>query len=111
MDALLGALNLGDIGIHFPKTDEYNNISSLTLLAKVRTLIKHEGWSISNIDATVVAQRPQIMPYRSEIAANIAKALEIDVNCVSIKATTEEGLGFTGLGQGIAAHAVCLTER
>lgn len=109
MDALLGAAALGDIGQHFPDTDpEYKGISSITLLEKVGKLLEEEGYIIENIDATVIAQRPKLAPYRPQMAVNIARALHLEVNQVSIKATTEEGLGFTGSGEGIASQAVVL---
>lgn len=111
-DSLLGAAALGDIGKHFPDTDEkYKNADSLMLLAKVNDLIKNEGYSVVNVDATVLAQSPKLAPYILSMRENIAKALEITVDCVSVKATTEEGLGFTGAKEGIAAHAVSLIEK
>lgn len=111
-DSLLGAAALGDIGKHFPDTDEkYKNADSLMLLAKVNDLIKNEGYSVVNVDATVLAQSPKLAPYILSMRENIAKALEITVDCVSVKATTEEGLGFTGQKEGIAAHAVSLIEK
>jgi len=109
MDALLGAAALGDIGQHFPDTDEkYKGISSLLLLKRVGEILQENGFFIENIDATVIAQRPKLLPYRPQMAENIAKALGIEKGQVSVKATTEEGLGFTGTGEGIAAQAVCL---
>lgn len=109
MDALLGAMALGDIGKHFPDTDEkYRGISSLELLKHVKNLIDHEAFIIGNIDATVVAQRPKLAPHIPMMVENIAKVLEIDRNQVNIKATTEEGLGFTGSGEGISSQAICL---
>lgn len=111
MDALLGAAALGDIGRHFPDSDEqYAGISSVVLLKKVLQLLETEHYVIGNIDATIIAQRPKLAPYLAEMRENIAEALEISVNQVNIKATTEEGLGFTGAGEGIAAQAVCLLE-
>ncbi len=111
MDALLGAAALGDIGTHFPDTDEaYKGISSLELLRKVGALLEEHLYFIGNIDATVIAQRPKLSPYREEMREKIAEALGISVNQVSIKATTEEGLGFTGNGEGISAQAVALLE-
>lgn len=110
MDALLGAAGLGDIGLAFPDTDaEFKDISSLILLEKVRNLLHKHGYSISNIDATVVAQAPKLSPYREEMTKNIADIL--DTNNINIKATTEEGLGFTGTGEGMAAYAVCLISK
>ena len=112
MDALLGATPLGDIGKLFPDTDEaYRGISSLLLLERVREKLTEGGWSVVNIDATVLAQAPKLAPYRAQMRANLARALALDASCVSVKATTEEGLGFTGEGLGIAAHAVALLEK
>ena len=111
-DALLGAAALGDIGKHFPDTAaEYDGADSLMLLGRVRELIGREGWSVGNVDATVIAQRPKLAPYIEEMRGNIARALEIDPSRVSVKATTEEKLGFTGEGLGIAAHAVALIVK
>lgn len=108
MDALLGAAALGDIGKHFPDTDEqYAGISSMKLLAHVGELLLQESYVIENIDATIIAQKPKMRPYISQMEQNVAKALQIQDNQVNIKATTEEGLGFTGSGQGISAQAVC----
>ncbi len=108
MDALLGAVGQGDIGRHFPdNSEEFLNISSVTLLIRVKKLLDSLGARISNIDATVVLQRPKIMPYIENMRENIAFALCIDKSRVNIKATTEEGLGFTGSGDGVCAHAVC----
>ena len=110
-DALLGAAALGDIGKHFPDTDEkYKDANSLELLKAVNALIKNEGYRIENIDATVVAQKPKIAPYISDMRKNIACALGLDINQISVKATTEEGLGFTGSLQGISANAICLLK-
>ena len=109
MDALLGAAALGDIGRHFPDTDEkYKGISSMELLRHVAALLQENGFLVENIDATVIAQRPKLFPYREQMVTNIASALGIEENQVNIKATTEEGLGFTGAGEGIAAQAVTL---
>ena len=111
MDALLGAAALGDIGKHFPDTDpEYKGISSIRLLKHVGGLLDENRYMIENIDATILAQRPKLRPYIDEMRRNIASACNLDLDCVSIKATTEEGLGFTGRGEGIAAHAVCLLK-
>ena len=111
MDALLGAAALGDIGKHFPDTDPaYKGISSILLLQKVGELLEEHCFLIENIDATVLAQRPKLRPSIDEMRRNIASACNLDLDCVSIKATTEEGLGFTGRGEGIAAHAVCLLK-
>ena len=112
MDALLGAAGLGDIGRHFPDTDEqYRGVSSLLLLMRVRTLLADAGWRAGNIDATLIAQRPKLAPYIEEMRQNIAAVLQLPPACVNVKATTEEGLGFSGRGEGIAAHAVALLER
>lgn len=111
-DALLGAAALGDIGKHFPDTDEaYRGADSMVLLKNTAELLKEEGYKVGNIDSTVLAQRPKLSPYIEEMRKNIARAIGIDVSQVSVKATTEEGLGFTGEGLGIAAHAVCLIEK
>ena len=111
-DALLGALALGDIGKHFPDSDDrFLDIDSRILLSKTAELIREKGWQIGNIDATVVAQAPRLSPYIQEMRENIATVLDIPLNTVSVKATTEEHLGFTGQGLGIAAHAVCLLFR
>lgn len=107
MDALLGAACLGDIGKHFPDTDErYSGISSLKLLKNVGELLKSNGLCVNNIDATVIAQKPRIAPYIETMRKNISEALLTDVSRVNIKATTEEGLGFTGAGEGISSMAV-----
>ncbi len=111
MDALLGAAALGDIGALFPDTDPaYCGVSSLVLLRAVGGALKSAGFRVVNIDATVLAQAPKLAPYREEMRRRIAETLGIDVSRVSVKATTEEGLGFTGHGEGIAAHAVALIE-
>lgn len=110
-DALLGAVALGDIGQLFPDSDaSYKDISSLVLLRRVGTKLCTMGYKPSNIDATVIAQAPKLSPYIGEMRKKIAFALDIELDAVSVKATTEEGLGFSGEGQGIAAHAVCLIE-
>lgn len=112
MDALLGAAALGDIGKHFPDTDQaYKGISSIELLKKVKALIEDKLYIIENIDATIIAQKPKLAPYVPEMVKNIAAALELEEDRVNIKATTEEGLGFTGAGLGIAANAICLLEN
>ncbi len=109
MDALLGAAALGDIGKHFPDTDErYKGISSLKLLAEVGNLIEKSGYIIDNIDSTIIAQRPKMRPYIETMRENIAGALGIDISQVNVKATTEEGLGFTGNGEGISAQAAAM---
>lgn len=111
-DALLGAAAYGDIGKHFPDTDEkYKNADSLKLLKCVYELLKENGYHIVNLDATVLAQAPKLAPHIMKMCENIAEALDLDVDFVSVKATTEEGLGFTGAKQGIAAHCVCLIEK
>ena len=111
MDALLGAAGLGDIGKHFPDTDEqYKGISSISLLEKVGELIEKEMYVISNIDATIIAQKPKMRPYIETMEKNIAGALKIDVSQINIKATTEEGLGFTGTEEGISSQAICLLQ-
>lgn len=109
MDALLGAAALGDIGKHFPDSDPaYEGISSVVLLEKVGALLLEKGFFIENIDATIIAQAPKMRPYIDTIRENIARVLGLDTDHVNVKATTEEGLGFTGSGQGISAQAVCL---
>ncbi len=109
MDALLGAAALGDIGTHFPdNAPEYSGISSMVLLKKTADLLAEEHYLVGNIDATIIAQSPKLAPYIPEMRENIAETLGIMKNQVNIKATTEEGLGFTGKGEGIAAQAVCL---
>ena len=111
MDALLGAAALGDIGKHFPDTDsKYKGISSIKLLEHVGKLLADNLFIIGNIDATVIAQRPKLLPYREQMVKNVAKTLNISESQINIKATTEEGLGFTGSGEGIAAQAVALLE-
>ena len=112
MDALCGAAGLGDIGTLFPDSDpRYAGISSLKLLAEVGRLVAERGYAIGNIDATLIAQAPKVGPYKGEMAARMAEALGIRGDQVNVKATTEEGLGFTGLGEGMAAHAVLFLER
>lgn len=109
MDSLLGAAAFGDIGRHFPDTDPaYSGISSLKLLGEVARLLEENIFFIENIDATIIAQAPQMRPHIDAMRANIAKTLRIDASQVNIKATTEEGLGFTGSGEGIAAQSICL---
>ena len=111
-DALLGACALGDIGKHFPDTDEqYKGADSLVLLACVREIIENAGYTVGNVDATVIAQAPKLAPFIPQMRLNIARALETDIDSVSVKATTEEHLGFTGEEKGIAAHAVCLLYK
>jgi 2-C-methyl-D-erythritol 2,4-cyclodiphosphate synthase len=112
MDALLGAAALGDIGKHFPDNDEkYKGISSLELLKYVEELVSNAGYSVENIDATIIAERPKMATYIEQMNINISETLKISTFSVNVKATTEEGLGFTGSGQGIAAHAVCLINK
>ena len=112
MDALLGAAALGDIGKLFPDNDDaYLGADSMELLKKVRDVLRVHGWRLGNLDATVIAQRPKLAPFIDTMRSNIADALETDVSNISVKATTEERLGFTGSGEGIAAHAVCLIQR
>jgi 2-C-methyl-D-erythritol 2,4-cyclodiphosphate synthase len=106
MDALLGAAALGDIGRHFPGTDEFRDISSLVLLARVRNLVEAAGFAIVNVDGVVVMQRPKLAPYIGEMRARIAGALGIVTDAVSVKATTTEGMGFEGTGEGVSATAV-----
>lgn len=110
-DALLGAAALGDIGQHFPDNDPaYAGADSLVLLAKVAELLKAEGWRVENVDVTILAQRPKMKPHIPQMRENFARAMGVPVTSVSVKATTEEGLGFTGREEGIAAHAVALIE-
>ncbi len=112
MDALLGAAGLGDIGRHFPDTDpQYADISSLTLLHRVGEMLAEAGYTVGNIDATVVAQEPRLAPHISAMERHIADTLGIRIENVNVKATTEEGLGFTGRKEGIAAFAVCTVEE
>lgn len=109
MDSLLGASALGDIGTHFPDTDErYKGASSIKLLEEVGKLLYKNGFSINNIDSTIIAQRPKMSPHIMNMRENIAKALNIDINKINVKATTEEGLGFTGTGEGISSQSICL---
>lgn len=112
MDALLGAAALGDIGKHFPDTDPaYKGISSLLLLEHVAGLLKENGYAVGNIDATIIAQKPKMAPHIPQMRTNMAKAMGILESKLNIKATTEEGLGFTGRGEGIASQAICLLEE
>ncbi len=112
MDALLGALALGDIGKHFPDTDEkYKGISSLELLSYVYRLITEKNYKIENIDSQIVCQKPKLLPYMEKMRFNIADVLNLDISRISVKATTEEKLGFTGSGEGIKAYAVCLLKE
>ena len=109
MDAILGAAALGDIGQLFPDNDpQYEGADSLALLQIVACILRDKGYRVGNIDATILAQAPKLSPYREQMRQNLARAMELDVSQVSVKATTEEKLGFTGAGEGIAAHAVAL---
>lgn len=110
-DALLGAAALGDIGKHFPDTDPaFKDADSRKLLRHVVTLLENMGYRVGNIDCTIIAQRPKLKDYIQEMRENIAQDCNVDVSCVNVKATTEEGLGFTGDGSGMSAHAVCIIE-
>jgi 2-C-methyl-D-erythritol 2,4-cyclodiphosphate synthase len=112
MDAMLGALSLGDIGKHFPDTDsKYLNINSTILLKEVNSLLKKEGYKINNIDSIIVLEKPKIANYIEEMRKIISEILEVTINCVSIKATTEEKLGFTGLEEGVKSYCVVLLEK
>jgi 2-C-methyl-D-erythritol 2,4-cyclodiphosphate synthase len=112
MDSLLGAAALGDIGKHFPDTDpKYKGISSLLLLEHVGELLKKNGYDIINIDSTIIAQKPKMAPHIPSMIKNIAKALGVDEDKVNVKATTEEGLGFTGSGEGISSQSICLIQK
>lgn len=112
MDALLGAAALGDIGKHFPDTDQkYKGISSIKLLQHVGKLLDEHLYIIENIDATIIAQQPKMRPYIEKMQENIAKALNLEEDQVNVKATTEEGLGFTGTGEGISSQAICAIEK
>jgi 2-C-methyl-D-erythritol 2,4-cyclodiphosphate synthase len=112
MDALLGACALGDIGAHFPPSDpQYKGISSLILLERVGELLKKKGWKVENVDATVVAEKPRLAPFVDEMRRRLARALQVEIGQVSIKATTSEKLGFAGRGEGISALAVAAVEK
>ena len=112
MDALLGAAALGDIGQHFPDTDDrYLGADSIELLRHVKTLITKQGYRISNLDATVIAQKPKLMPFLPQMRKTLAAAMDIREDQLNLKATTEEHLGFTGRQEGISAHCVCLLEE
>lgn len=111
MDSLLGATALGDIGTHFPDTDpKYKGISSIALLKEVGKLLERHGYKIGNLDATIIAQKPKMAPYIEIMRRNIAAALNIEFNQINVKATTEEGLGFTGEGLGISSQCICLVN-
>lgn len=112
MDSILGAAALGDIGTHFPDTcEKYKGISSIKLLMHVKDLLSENGYQISNIDATIIAQKPKMAPHIPQMRKNIASALNIDINQINVKATTEEGLGFTGEGKGISSQSICLITK
>ena len=112
MDALLGAVGLGDIGKHFPDTDPtYKGADSLKLLDRVVEILAEEGWEVGNVDATIIAQRPKLAPHIPTMRDNLAQRMHVDPGQVNVKATTEEKLGFTGSGEGMAAHAVCLLTK
>jgi 2-C-methyl-D-erythritol 2,4-cyclodiphosphate synthase len=111
MDSLLGAAALGDIGKHFPDTDErYKGISSILLLREVGKLVKEKGFAIENIDSIIIAQKPKMAPHIPTMVRNIAEALEVPEDKINVKATTEEGLGFTGSGEGISSQSICLLK-
>jgi 2-C-methyl-D-erythritol 2,4-cyclodiphosphate synthase len=111
-DALLGAAAMGDIGLHFPDTDpKFKNISSIKLLAETNDLIHSKGFIIGNIDATIFAEAPKMGPYREIMQENLARAVEVDPGCINIKATTTEGLGYIGRGEGIGAMSVALLKK
>ena len=112
MDALLGAAGLGDIGRHFPDTDPtYAGADSLKLMGHVMELLEQQGWQVENVDATILAQRPKLAPHIPGMRDNLALHMKVSPEQVNVKATTEEGLGFTGTGEGMAVHAVCLLKR
>lgn len=112
MDALLGAAGLWDIGHAFPDNDPaYAGIDSMLLLARVRDMLEEKGYTVGNVDATILAQRPKLAPHIPQMRRNIAQVLGVEEDCINVKATTEEGLGFTGSGEGMAAHAVALLNR
>jgi len=111
IDALLGAAALGDIGQHFPMTPEFKNISSVELLKRTCELIAAKGYSIGNVDSIIVAQKPKLMPHIPAMRERLAQVMNVDLDCISVKAKTEEGLGFTGTQQGIASYAVAGLEK
>ncbi len=112
MDSILGAAALGDIGKHFPDTDErYKGADSIELMLHVISIVEEKGYRIGNIDCTIIAQRPKLAPFIPQMKENLARAAGVDADMVNVKATTEEKLGFTGEGLGIACHAVCLIEN
>ena len=111
-DAMLGAVALGDIGKHFPDTDErYRGVSSIKLLIEVNKRLKEKKYKVNNIDSIIIAEKPKMAPYIEEIRQNISTALNVDIDCINVKATTTESLGFTGKGEGIAAQAVVSVEK
>ena len=111
-DAMLGAAGMGDIGEHFPDTDpRFKDISSILLMEHCRDLLRNKGWEVGNMDATIFAEAPKFSPHKRQMANNLAAAADIRLDCVNIKATTTEGLGFEGRGEGIGAHAVVLLQR
>ncbi|MBS4900194.1 MAG: 2-C-methyl-D-erythritol 2,4-cyclodiphosphate synthase [Clostridiales bacterium] len=110
-DSILGAAALGDIGKHFPDTDPaYKGADSLVLLKEAVRIVSEAGFRIVNIDSTIIAQRPKMRPYIDDMRANIARAAGIDISCINVKATTEEGLGFTGKGEGISSQSICMID-
>ncbi|MBR5273040.1 MAG: 2-C-methyl-D-erythritol 2,4-cyclodiphosphate synthase [Clostridia bacterium] len=110
-DAILGAAAMGDIGLHYPDTNnEFKDMDSLVMLGEIVDMINEKGFELCNLDATIIAQRPKMRPYIDQMRENIARVCKIDVSCVNVKATTEEGLGFTGSGDGIASNCICLLE-
>lgn len=111
IDALLGAATLGDIGQHFPMTPEFKGVSSVELLKRTCALVAAKGWSIGNVDSIIVAQRPKLAPHILSMRERLAAAMQIELDAISVKAKTEEGLGFTGTEQGISAYAVAALER
>lgn len=112
MDSLLGAAALGDIGKHFPDSDDrYKGISSIELLKHVGSLLKENNWLIENIDSTIIAQKPKMAPHIENMRKNISEALNINIDQINVKATTEEGLGFTGEGKGISSQSICLLTK
>ena len=112
MDSLLGAAALGDIGKHFPDSDHrYKGISSIELLKHVGSLLKENNWLIENIDSTIIAQKPKMAPHIENMRKNISEALNINIDQINVKATTEEGLGFTGEGKGISSQSICLLTK
>jgi len=112
MDGLLGATALGDIGLHFPDSDPgYSGADSLNLLERVGAMVREAGFAVGNVDATIIAQKPKMRPYIDEMRENLARCLRVEMDQINVKATTEEGLGFTGTGDGIAASAVVLLKK